>query len=64
MRVAVDTERCQGHGLCVMNAPAIFDFNDLGYATVNSAEVPEELVDVARRAASSCPERAITLAGD
>jgi ferredoxin len=64
MRVTVDLDRCQGHGVCVMNASQIFDFDDLGYAIVRVGHVDHALVDLARRAAGACPERAITLTDD
>jgi ferredoxin len=60
MRVAIDTERCAGHALCVDACPAVFTTDDLGYAALVSSDVvPEGAEDDADLAVASCPERAI-----
>ena len=60
MRVMVDSERCQGHGRCVMTAPDLFDLDDDGYAFVrNDGEVPAESEALAHQAIANCPEQAI-----
>jgi ferredoxin len=62
MRVQVDPEVCQGHGLCRMSAPELFQLRDEdGSAYVTTPEVPRGLEDLARLGADSCPERAITV---
>ncbi|WP_433472256.1 ferredoxin [Spirillospora sp. CA-142024] len=61
MRVTVDPTRCQGHALCVMNAPGVFDLDDEGHAGVLTDPVPERLGKAAREAEGGCPERAITI---
>ena len=62
MRIAVDADVCQGHTLCAMNAPALFDLSeDDGHAFVIVSDVPVEHQAAARLAASGCPERAITV---
>jgi ferredoxin len=60
MRVIVDSSRCQGHALCVMNAPDLFDLDDAGHARVLADPVPGGLDTAARAAAGGCPEQAIT----
>ena len=60
MRVAVDPERCVGHGRCYALAPAVFDADDQGHCVVLHHEVTGDLADLARRAADNCPESAIT----
>ncbi|WP_261571088.1 ferredoxin [Frankia gtarii] len=65
MRVAIDRELCVGHGLCYMLAPDVFHDDDEGYGQVTAdSPVAPERVEGARRAAGSCPERAITLPAD
>jgi ferredoxin len=60
MEVRVDEERCQGHGLCRLSAPAIFFAREEdGHAYVKSETVPAGQEDDAQLAADSCPELAI-----
>jgi ferredoxin len=61
VRVAIDTERCTGHGRCYSLAPDVFDCDDRGYGTIRDPEVPEGLEEQARTAEANCPERAISL---
>ncbi len=62
MKVEVDAHRCQGHTLCAMAAPELFELSDIdGHATAVDAEVPAEREETAREAARSCPEQAITI---
>lgn len=61
MKVRVDSDLCQGHTMCAMVAPDVFALHDDdGHAYAISEEVPAELVDSAREALLSCPERAIS----
>lgn len=62
MRVSVDLNVCQGHGVCHMSAPDVFELDEEdGHAIVQKDPVPAELEDQAQLAADSCPERAITV---
>lgn len=62
MRVRVDPDVCQGHGVCRMSAPDLFHLREEdGQAYVKSEEVPPGLEEEARLGAASCPERAITI---
>ena len=60
MRVTVDQSRCQGHALCVMHAPELFDLDDGGHAFVVADPVPDGLDEAAYQAEAGCPEEAIT----
>ena len=63
MRIDVDLARCQGHTLCAITAPELFDLDDNdGHAVVKVADglVPAELEAEAHRAFQTCPEQAIT----
>lgn len=65
MRVRVDPERCQGHTLCAMRAPDVFELSDVdGHATARCSEVPKALEAAVREAEDTCPERAIILSDD
>jgi ferredoxin len=62
MRVHLDAEKCQGHNRCYALAPEIFDVDDYGQAVLLiEDDVPSDLEDKARLAASNCPEYAITI---
>lgn len=63
MRLAIDGERCTGHGRCYSLAPELFDSDDFGHGTVIHPEVPVGLEAAARRAVGNCPENAISLEG-
>ena len=61
MRVVIDPEVCQGHGLCVGRAPEVFRMNEREHAEVIGDDVPPELEAAARECALLCPEQAITI---
>ena len=61
-RVYVDESICQGHTLCAMAAPAVFALRDEdGHSYVTVTEFTPEVIEAARRAASTCPEQAIVI---
>jgi len=62
MRISVDVNRCEGHGMCEQMAPEIFELDDDG-VLINHYEGQDldgELVVAAERAAGSCPVAALT----
>jgi Ferredoxin len=63
MRVSVDLNVCQGHGVCYMTAPEIFQprEEDGQSQVVIDGELPASLEAAAILAQRSCPERAITV---
>lgn len=61
MKVRVDTNLCAGFGICVGTCPEVFELHDDGYAVAVVSDVPAELEDLVRRAASQCPAQAIFL---
>ncbi|HEY2331481.1 MAG TPA: ferredoxin [Acidimicrobiales bacterium] len=60
MRVAIDRERCTGHGRCYVLASGVFTADDDGYSVVLAAEVPMALEGQALAAQANCPERAVS----
>jgi ferredoxin len=60
MKVVVDADACQGHGVCCSLCPEVFALTDDGYAVVLVTEVPPEHEEAARAAVNQCPVRAIT----
>ena len=64
MKVRVDQELCQGHTLCAMKAPEVFELDDVdGHSTPISEEVPPGQEALVMNAVRSCPERAISVEG-
>jgi ferredoxin len=61
MRVHVDADVCQGHGVCCALCPDVFELSDDGYAEVVSPDVPEHLEADVRAAVGQCPARAISV---
>jgi ferredoxin len=59
--IAIDDDRCTGHGRCYSLAPDLFDCDDRGYGKVLEPVVPPGLEEQARTAAANCPERAVTV---
>jgi ferredoxin len=61
MKVRADDARCQGHGLCNMTAPDVFDLSEEdGHVVVRTPIVPAELEDAARDGIEACPEIALS----
>ena len=62
MKVRVDADRCQGHTLCAMIAPDMFELSEVDGSSSAIAEVvPTDQEARVREAAQSCPEQAILL---
>jgi ferredoxin len=61
VKIRIDKTLCSGHGRCYDLAPEVFTDDQKGYGQVIAAEIPDELVDRARLAAATCPERAIVI---
>ena len=62
MRIRVDGDKCQGHQMCAIAAPELFESDEYGYSHANGdGTVPPDLEPSARRAVANCPERAVLL---
>jgi ferredoxin len=62
VKVRVDPERCQGHTLCAMIAPDMFELSDVdGTSSAVAVVVPSDQEELVSEAARSCPEQAIQL---
>lgn len=65
MKVRVDHDRCQGHTLCAMIAPQMFELSDIdGSSSPVTEVVPADQEELVREAAQSCPEQAILIEED
>ena len=62
MKVKVDPERCQGHTLCAMIAPKVFELDEIdGHSSVIGEDVPADQEGQVNEAVRSCPEQAISI---
>jgi ferredoxin len=61
IRVVIDPVACDAYGFCAELLPEAITLDEWGYPIVDGAPLPDELVEVARRAARDCPRRAISL---
>jgi ferredoxin len=62
MKIHVDSERCQGHGLCYAEAPDLFADDEFGHATVSvTGDLDDEQLERAKAVVRMCPEIAISI---
>jgi sterol 14-demethylase len=61
MRIVIDWDLCQGHGVCMGEAPEVFRVGSDGKLTVLVERPPPDLAEAVVAAAKYCPTGAITL---
>jgi ferredoxin len=61
VNIKIDDERCQGHAVCYLVAPELFEVDDDGRGSVIGPNVRLELEDKAHIAVDRCPEHAVIL---
>jgi ferredoxin len=61
MKVVVDFDLCQSHGLCTQTAPEVFEIRDDGFLYILQESPPEALHKKLELAARECPTGAISL---
>lgn len=66
MKVKVDMERCQGHGMCNMVCSDVFKYDEDGFVYIPQGmeNVSVEIIDAVNLAVTQCPERAISIIQD
>jgi ferredoxin len=64
VRVVVDRDLCQGHGVCESEAPEIFSVSKDGVLTILADSVPEQSRAAVELAISYCPTHALHLEED
>ncbi|HEX7480085.1 MAG TPA: ferredoxin [Polyangiales bacterium] len=64
MKIVVDFDLCQSHGLCVEAAPELFEIRDDGFLYVREENPGKEFAARAQKAESECPTGAITIQGE
>lgn len=60
MRIDIDFDRCEGHGMCEATAPNVFHIDDNG-DTQFVAEPPESERALVMDAIDACPMQAIRM---
>lgn len=62
MKVKVDYDRCEGHGMCVVQAADAFELDDDGelHCRFDGQEVPADIEDDVRSAIDACPVAALS----
>ena len=63
-RLRVNPIACEAHGLCAELLPEVIRLDDWGYPIIEQAEVPRELLALARRAVDACPTLALIIDED
>jgi ferredoxin len=58
-RVEVDADLCQGHAMCELEAPDVFNVPKRGTVEIIDPEPPDEMRDDVERAIEMCPTQAI-----
>lgn len=61
MKVAVDTTKCSGIGLCEVAAPTVFEIGDDGQSRVINPEPSEDERAAVEQAVSECPTSALSI---
>ena len=64
IRIRIDRDLCQGHAVCVGEAPELFAVGKDGKVMLKVARPPAELHEKARRAEQYCPTRTIRIEED
>ena len=61
MRVTVDLDLCQGHAMCELEAPEVFEVPRKDKVTVLDPEPPEAMRADVERAVRYCPTQALKI---
>jgi ferredoxin len=64
VRIVVDRDLCQGHGVCESEAPEIFSVSKKGVLTVLDETPAEEMRAVVETAVTFCPTKALRIEED
>ena len=64
MKVIVDRDLCQGHGVCESEAPAVFAVSQKGVVEILDASPPEAWRAAVQTAVEFCPTHALRIEED
>ncbi len=60
-RIELDDDLCQGHAMCELEAPDVFQVPKRGIVEILDPEPPDEMRDDVERAVEACPTRALSI---
>ena len=61
MKVEVDLDLCQGHGVCQSEAPTVFRVTDDNVVEILDPNPPDDLRKNVEEAVKNCPTQALSL---
>lgn len=63
MRIIVDHDRCEGHGVCEAAAPELFQIDDAGDLVfhLDGLDIPETQRNAATQSVLTCPVAALKM---
>jgi sterol 14-demethylase len=64
VRIVVDRDLCQGHGVCESEAPDVFSVSKKGVLTVLDENPAEEIRPAIVAAVAFCPTKALRIEED
>jgi ferredoxin len=64
MRIVVDRDLCQGHGVCESEAPEVFTVPKNGQVSLRDETPPEDLRAKVQMAVTYCPTHALKIVED
>jgi ferredoxin len=64
VRIVVDRDLCQGHGVCESEAPGVFEVPKRGQVTVLDERPPEDRRPLVEAAVRFCPTHALSIEED
>jgi sterol 14-demethylase len=64
LKIVVDRDLCQGHGVCESEAPEVFSVSKEGELTVLQPSPPPHLRPLVEQAITFCPTQALKIEED
>jgi ferredoxin len=61
VRIVIDSDLCEGHALCVIAAPSVFELGEDDRAIVMDVELTDDVLASVEDAIVRCPVQAISL---
>jgi len=61
MRIEADLDLCQGHAMCELEAPSVFEVPKRGKVIVLDESPPPRLRGLVESAVRNCPTQALTI---
>lgn len=61
MRIHADTDLCQGHAMCQLEAPDVFSVPKRGKVRILDSDPPDERREDVEAAARECPTQALLI---